>query len=89
MFLLYTTGFESILTLTYFAFYLANEISDTFGPVDIFVPYDLIRNNLIYCSTLFMHFEILKNTLYTNNKIKGNSVKERWPRTRPPEPGVH
>ena len=38
--------------------YFANESSDKFGPVEMFVPYDL-RNNLIYCSTLFIHFEIL------------------------------
>ena len=54
-----------------------------------FVPHDL-RNNLIYCSTLFMHFEILmpietailKNALYEKRKraMATNS---------PPEPGVY
>ena len=46
--------------LYYFSFdlYLANETSDKFDPVDIFVPYDL-RNNLICYMTLFGHSDIL------------------------------
>ena len=73
-------GFRKVFgLLTYFVLYLANEISDKCGPVDDFVPYDP-RNNLIYCSTLFMHFEICMpiETTILNNALYEQIYVSPW-----------
>ena len=76
----YTGVLKSSMTLDlhYFDLYLANETSDKYGAVDVFVPYDL-RNNLICYMTFFGHSiicflpietVILKTALYRESDIK-------------------
>ena len=79
--LLFLTNIKDII-LTYLDLYLANETSDEYGPVDIFVPYNL-RNNLICYLTLFSNSDIfmpieaaiVQNTLYG----KSDRVLEQTP----------
>ena len=63
--------------MTYFELYLANETCD------IFVPYDLSQEQFDVLLDIIQLFCYVLD--FWNNKINGDYVKEKWPRTPPQE----